>query len=129
MRTFTIGMLLLFSLNLCTVEAISNKQVNSEDLKEVLLTQFHHEISESIKTSYKVQIPQYEKENIISIKKNVVPEPSEEMKPGTTYEIEISVEVLTNTEERELFTLLLSNDNIQGEFKVIDTDRKKLGGR
>jgi len=129
MRTFTIGMLLLFSLNLCTVEAMSNKQVNYQDLEEVLLTQFHNEISESIKKSYKVQIPQYEKENIISIKRNVVPEPSEEMKPGTTYEIEISVEVLTSAEERELFVVLLSNDNTQGEFKVIDTERKKLGDR
>ena len=80
------------------------------NLEEILITQFHKQISDSIKEVYDVKIPQFENVRIISVKKEFLPEPSEEIKPGKVYEIKLRVEVLNVKGEKSL-EIALNNDS------------------
>lgn len=94
------------------------QELDKKDLEEVLLMQFHKQISASIKKEYGFNIVQYEKPQVISIKKEYVPEASEEMKPVSVYEVTLKVEVLNVSPDQNELTIILSNSNLDGEFAV-----------
>lgn len=99
------------------------QELSLEEMEEVLITQFHKQISDSIKEVYKVGIPQFEDVRIISIETEVLPEPSEELKSGKVYVIKLRVKVL-NVEGNSL-EITLNNDNPSGEFVVKELKRDK----
>ncbi|MFB9760238.1 hypothetical protein ACFFMS_17900 [Ectobacillus funiculus] len=50
--------------------------------------------------------------------KEAAPEPSEEMKPGMIYTITLQVDVIKNEEQRDLCTMILTNDTTDEHFVV-----------
>lgn len=94
------------------------EEVSADDMEEVLIAQFHKQLSQSIKQAYNIRFPQFEKAHILSIKKTAFPEPSEEMKPGTEYEIVIKVEVLNVPQKTNSLIITLANSESRGEFTV-----------
>jgi hypothetical protein len=99
----------------------SAQEINKKDIEEVLLTQFHKQISDSVKGVYGVI--QFENPRITSIKTYVLPETSEELKPGKIYEVTLKVHVL-NVREPDTLAIILSNDNSYGEFIVKETKKE-----
>ncbi|GLY09440.1 hypothetical protein Bbad01_06560 [Bacillus badius] len=89
-----------------------------EDMEDVLISQFHPQISQSIRSVYHVRLPQFENAYIVSIEKAALPEPSEEMKPGIEYEITLKVTVLNVPRNANSLLITLSNSQSSGEFVV-----------
>jgi hypothetical protein len=99
------------------------KELRIKEMEEVLINQFQKQIIDSIKEVYKVEIPQFENASIISIEKEFLTEPSEELKPGNIYVIKLTVNVL-NVEDKSM-EITLHNDNPNGEFVVQEIKRNK----
>lgn len=107
----------IFAMLFSSINVLS-EEVNKEDLEKLLVTQLHTQISEVIKEFYKVEIAQYENPRITAINTDVIPEPSEEMKPGFTYEVILKVDVLSGSEKKETLILTLNNDHSSGKLLV-----------
>lgn len=101
------------------------QETSLEDMEEVLIAQFHTQISESIKSAYHVRFPQFEDAHIVSIKKAALPEPSEEMKPGTEYEIMLRVRVLNVPRKESSLLIMISNSESNGKFVVKEVKKNK----
>ncbi|PLR87060.1 hypothetical protein [Bacillus sp. V33-4] len=118
MRKLIYVFLIAALINIIAVSTADGEGVNSQLMEEVLVKQFHEQISKSIIETYQNRFPQYENATIISINKEALPESSEEMKPGILYEIVLQVEVPLNTGKREKLTIILNNDSSDGQFNV-----------
>ncbi|MFL0365286.1 hypothetical protein ACH0BF_19970 [Pseudobacillus sp. 179-B 2D1 NHS] len=103
---------------------VTAQGVSNEDMEEVLVAQFHAQISQSIKSAYNVRFPQFEHARILSIKKAALPEPSEEMKPGVEYEIILKVKVLNVPRETNSLIITIDNSQSNGEFVVKDVKKE-----
>ncbi|KZO00339.1 hypothetical protein A4244_05490 [Bacillus badius] len=116
-KTVYFMMLLFLTLfaGTCTANA---EKVSMEDMEDVLISQFHPQISQSIRSVYHVRLPQFENAYIVSIEKAALPEPSEEMKPGIEYEITLKVTVLNVPRNANSLLITLSNSQSSGEFVV-----------
>ncbi|KMY55310.1 hypothetical protein AC623_16345 [Bacillus sp. FJAT-27231] len=125
MKTLFYCLPLFILILLGSVTSTAAQEVSPEDMEEVLVAQFHTQISESIKAAYHVRFPQFEKAHIISIKKAALPEPSEEMKPGTEYEIMLKVNVLNVPRKENALLITISNSESNGKFVV--KEMKKSG--
>ena len=123
MKKVIFGMMLLFFLVSFGQINTYGQELSIKEIEEVLITQFHKQILDSMKEVYKVGIPQFEDARIISIEKEVLPEPSEELKPGNIYVIKLRVKVL-NVGDKSI-DLTLNNDNPNGEFVVKKIKRNK----
>ncbi|MFK2825352.1 hypothetical protein QYG89_06580 [Bacillus sp. B190/17] len=100
------------------------QEVSQTDMEDILITQFHKQITYSIKTAYNLRFPQFEEAKIVTIHKEALPEPSEEMKPGTIYEIKIKVKVLNVPREDNSLVITLSNDHARGDFVVKEAKKE-----
>ncbi|PLR79514.1 hypothetical protein CVD25_15760 [Bacillus canaveralius] len=118
MRKLIYVFLIAALINIIAVSTADGEGANSQLMEEVLVKQFHEQISKSIIETYQNRFPQYENATIISINKEALPESSEEMKPGILYEIVLQVQVLLNTGKREKLTIILNNDSSDGQFNV-----------
>ncbi|RSK50653.1 hypothetical protein [Bacillus canaveralius] len=118
MRKLIYVFLIAALINIIAVSTADGEGANSQLVEEVLVKQFHEQISKSIIETYQNRFPQYENATIISINKEALPESSEEMKPGILYEIVLQVEVPLNTGKREKLTIILNNDSSDGQFNV-----------
>ncbi|MGG6446629.1 DUF3888 domain-containing protein [Pseudobacillus badius] len=112
---FTMLLFFTFFAGTCTANA---EKVSMEDMEDVLIAQFHPQISQSIRSVYHVRLPQFENAHIVSIEKAALPEPSEEMKPGIEYEITLKVTVLNVPRNANSLLITLSNSQSSGEFGV-----------
>ncbi|KAB7707032.1 DUF3888 domain-containing protein [Bacillus aerolatus] len=119
-RSLSLSILIIF----LGVNPVFGQEVSKADMEEVLTTQFHKQISDSIKKSYNVRFPQFESAQIISIKKEYLPESSEELKPGKFYEIKIRVKVLNDLRQGNSLVITLNNDNSSGEFVVKEVKKE-----
>jgi hypothetical protein len=114
-------MLLLFTVTSFNASA---QQVKQDDLEEILLTQLHKQISEAIKDTYDVAIVQYNTPEIVSIKKEYLPESSEELKPGKTYELTLKVNVVNVKDKQKNLLIVFSNNTSDGEFMVTEIKKE-----
>ncbi|WP_125444160.1 hypothetical protein [Bacillus thermotolerans] len=96
----------------------SAAEINQQDVEDLLIAQFHKQISSAIKQTYGLRFPQYEKAMITSVRKEALPEPSEEMKPGIVYEVVLKVEVLNIPNKENSLIIVLTNDSNDGKFIV-----------
>lgn len=86
------------------------EELTKKDLEDVIVVAFHNQIASSLKNYYDLDFVQFENAHITSIKKEYLPESSEEMKPGNYYEITLEVKVLNVPENKSIVKILLSND-------------------
>ncbi|MFE8700462.1 hypothetical protein ACFYKX_07545 [Cytobacillus sp. FJAT-54145] len=87
------------------------EQPDKKLMEEIIVQGLHGEISKAIKEKYNMKVAQYDGVEIVSITKEAQYEPSEEMKPGMTYEIVIKLSALINEDKRSLEITFVNGEN------------------
>ncbi|PLR76921.1 hypothetical protein CU633_13530 [Bacillus sp. V3-13] len=126
MRKLMYVFLIAALINIFAETTAVGEEANHQLMEEVLIKQFHEQISKSIIKAYQIRFPQYENAEIVSIHKDAIPESSEEMKPGMIYEVVVRVEVPLQTGRREKLTITFNNDSDNGQFIVRNVKKEHL---